>query len=267
MLPMFYDIISESHDMEGHPELAIETYKKGLLVAPDATILYHNLAITYLESLKNPDEARRTLQKGADVDPTEPALQLMLGQIYHQSGYETPAFLAFSTYLIFEPTGQRSLQGIGLWRQILRGGLAASSGAPGGGGPAAAMRDGASPRAAAKTDEGDFTAIDAQFAIGQQKIIAAMDNGAGEMPTLIAQLDDLLTRLAARPAAADQGTFVGRHYLPYFAELKRRNLVEPFVYWVLQRAPVTGVRDWLTTNRPRVQEFLDCTKGFAWAKG
>lgn len=264
MLPMFYDVISETHDAEGHPDLAIDTYKKGLLIAPDATLLYHNMAITYLEELKNPDEARRALQKGLDVDPTEPELQLMLGQVYKSSGYETPAFLALSTYLMFEPNGPRSLQAIGVWRQILRGGLAASSGAPGGGADAA-MRD-AAQRPRAKIDEGDFSAIDAQYAIGQQKIIDAMDKGAGEMPTLLAQLDDLFTRLAARPAAADQGTFVGRRYLPYFAELKRRNLVEPFTYWVLQRAPIGGVKEWITQNRARVQEFIDFTRGFAWAK-
>ena len=93
-----------------------------------------------------------------------------------------------------------------------------------------------------------------------------MDNGASEMPPLLAQVDDLLARIAARPAAMDQNTFVGRHYVRYFAEIKRRNLVEPFVYWVLQRAPVNGVRDWLTSHRPRVQEFIDFTKSYEWPR-
>jgi len=57
MLPMFYDLLGESYDANGEPEKAIEMYKLGLQVAPDASQLYYNMGITYLESLKKPDEA------------------------------------------------------------------------------------------------------------------------------------------------------------------------------------------------------------------
>lgn len=273
MLPMFYDLLGESYDAAGEPEKAIEMYKLGIRVVPDASQLYFNMGITYLESLKKPDEARNALEQAVAVDPTQPTIHMMLGQVFRSNGYDTPALLAFGTALVFEPTGPRSLQAIGLWRAILRGGLAASSGAPGGGnaGADAAMRGAPSAaggagaaRPARKTDEGDFAAIDAQYAVGQQKVVAAMDGGAGEMPPLLAQVDDIFTRLAARPAAGDAGTFVGRHYLPYYRELKQKGYVEPFVYWILQRAPITGVRDWLNVNRPRVQEFLDWTNKYKW---
>lgn len=258
MLPMFYDLIAESYDGAGEPQKAIETYKRGIEAVPDAGLLYHNMAITYLESLKNETEARNALKKGAAIDPTDAEMQLMLGQVFRTGGYQTQAFLAFSKALIFDPNGQRALQAIGWWRTILRGGLPATSGTPSGG-PSMA-----SPAAAGKTDEGDFTAIDRQFAIGQQAVIAAMDGGAAEMPTLLAQVNDVMARLAALDPAKYKTSFAGRQYLPYFAELKKRNEVEPFVYWVLQRAPVNGVREWLTANRPRVETFLNWTKQYKW---
>jgi tetratricopeptide (TPR) repeat protein len=269
LLPMFYDLIAESYDADGKPEKAIEAYTRGIQVVDDPSMLYYNMAITYLESLKNPEEARRALEKGAMAAPTEPAIQAMLGQVFHTAGYETPAFLAFSTYLIFEPSGPRSLQAIGLWRAILRGGLAAASGAPGGVTADGAMRrppnGGPAGSATAPASEvGDFSEIDRQFAVGQQRVIEAMDQGAGEMPTLLAQIDDVLTRLAARDPERDRATFTGRQYLPYFAELKQKNFVEPFVYWALQRAPVSGVREWLDANRDRVQAFLDWTRAYRW---
>jgi tetratricopeptide (TPR) repeat protein len=256
MLPMFYDLLGESYDAAGEPQKAIEQYERGIAAVPDASVLYHNMAITYLESLKNEGEARRSLKRGADVDPTDVDIQLMLGQVFRSGGYQTPALLAFSKALLFDPTNGRALQAIGWWRAILRGGLPATSG-----GQATAM---ASQTPASKTDEGDFSAIDRQFAIGQQAIVTAMDNGAGEMPTLLAQVNDIVTRLAALDPGKYKETFVGRQYLPYFAELKKRNDVEPFVYWILQRAPVTGVRDWLDKNKPRVQAFLEWTNQFPW---
>jgi hypothetical protein len=46
--------------------------------------------------------------------------------------------------------------------------------------------------------------------------------------------------------------------------LKRKNYVEPFVYWVSQRAPVPGVREWLEANQPRVREYLQWTLQYKW---
>jgi len=264
MLPMFYDLVASSLDTMGKPEDAIAMYKKGIALAPDATTLYFNMAVTYLESLKDPTEARRWLKQAAILDPLEPEIQLMLGQVYQNAGYPTPALFAFAKYLILEPTGSRALTAYGYWRQILRGG---TTGAPSA--AAQPMRDAATPQAprpGAKIDEGDFADFEAEILRSQQKLIAEMDGGAQEMPTFLAQLTHLLDVLAARPAARDQDTFIGKYYLPYFRELDQKHFVEVYAYWSMQRAPVPGVREWLTANQARVREFLDWTGKYEWAK-
>ena len=72
-------------------------------------------------------------------------------------------------------------------------------------------------------------------------MIAEMDNGAEELPPFLAHVNRLFTVLAARSGERDRGTFAASYYLPFFAELKAKNYVEPFVYWAIQRAPVAGV--------------------------
>ena len=74
---MFYDLIGSSLDASGQPQQAIDAYNEGIRAVPDAGMLYHNMAITYLESLKNPEQARTTLEKGAMAEPTESALPLI----------------------------------------------------------------------------------------------------------------------------------------------------------------------------------------------
>jgi len=74
---------------------------------------------------------------------------------------------------------------------------------------------------------------------------------------------------AALPSRADGAvpqSFINTHYVPFFVALKQRNYVEPFVYWASQRAPVPGVREWLTANQPRVREFLDWASRYSWPK-
>ena len=120
---MFYDLMGGAYDSMGEAQKAIDAYKRGIQVVPDASVLYYNLGVTYLESLKNADEARRAFEKAVALNPGQPEFHLMLGQVFQANGYPTPALLAFSTYLVLDPTGTRALSAYGFWRAILRGGL------------------------------------------------------------------------------------------------------------------------------------------------
>jgi tetratricopeptide (TPR) repeat protein len=252
--PEFYDLVAAALDSSGQSDQAIDTYKQAIAIAPDAGFLYYNMAVTYLESLKNEPDARRTLERGVTADPTTASTHLLLGQLFQKGGYQTPALLALSTYLIYEPASARSLQGYGLWRIVLRGGL----------GMTGDMMPGPGAVAPSKTDEGDFADVDAQLAPSYQALVAAQGQGTDEIRALVAQMDRILAAVQASAAKGGTPSFVSAHYVPYFVELKRRDLVEPFVYWVCQNAPITGVRDWLVANPDRVKAFVEWTRAYQW---
>jgi tetratricopeptide (TPR) repeat protein len=261
LLPMFYDLMGGAYDSMGEAQKAIDAYKRGIQVVPDASVLYYNLGVTYLESLKNADEARRAFEKAVALNPGQPEFHLMLGQVFQANGYPTPALLAFSTYLVLDPTGARALSAYGFWRAILRGGLETGQ-------SATAMRQppAAPPARTGKTDEGDFSEFESAITRSQQTVIAEMDRGSDELPSFLAHVNRLIATLAERPADRDRSTFVGTYYLPFFAELKARNFVEPFVYWSMQRAPVAGVRDWITAHQAEVREFVTWSRNYRWPK-
>ena len=261
-LPLFYDLIGGAYDSLGQPQKAIDAYKKGIQIVPDASMLYYNMGVTYLESLKNPDEARRALEKAVALDPKEPEFHLMLAQVFQSNGYATPALLAFSTYLIQAPTGPRALSAYGFWRALLRGGL--EIGQPGAPSSAQMRTPPAAAQQPAKTDEGDFREFEAAVTRSEQAVIAAMDQGAEELPPFVAQVTQLITLLAER--SPDRSTFAGTYYLPFFAELKAKKFIEPFIYWSIQRAPVSGVREWITTHQNEMREFVTWSRSYEWPK-
>jgi tetratricopeptide (TPR) repeat protein len=260
LLPMFYDLIGGAYDLMGETQKAIDAYKRGIQIVPDASMLYFNMGVTYLESLKNPVEARRAVEKAIALEADQPEFHLVLGQVFQTGGYPAPAFLAFSTYLILDPAGPRALAAYGFWRAILRGefdmGQTASAGQPR---PPAAAQPGA-----AKTDEGDFGDFESAIKRSQQTVIAEMDRGSDELPPFLAHVNRIVAMLADRPA--DRASFVGTYYLPFFAELKAKNFVEPFVYWSMQRAPVPGVREWITSHQSEVREFVTWSRNYHWPK-
>jgi hypothetical protein len=267
LLPMFYDLMASSLDSKGQPQQAVDMYKRGIALAPDASQLYYNMAVTHRESLNQPNDARLALQKAATIEPLHPGVQLLLGQVYQSSGYTTPAFLALSTFLVLEPGGNQALPGYGLWRAVLKGGVdpipdaGAMRSMPT---PNRGMRT-PGPSAAPRTDEGDFAGLEAQIAPTHEAFMRKLDAGTPEIQALVAQVDQLLGALVTPPAGPAARSFVNTHYVPFFVALRQQKFVEPFVYWASQRAPVPGVRDWLTANQPRVREFLDWVSKYNWS--
>lgn len=261
-LPQFYDLLGSAYDQMGDPRKAVEAYRQGVRVVPGAGILYYNMGVTYLESLKEPDQARRALEQALRLEPTQTPIHLLLGQVYQSNGYLVPGFFAFATYLVYEPAGADALRAYGFLRSMLRAGVQAGpSGMQGGPARPPAPQAG---QTTAKTDEGDFTAVETQMAANQRTFLGQLDAGMPEIQALVTQIDRLLASLAVRDVASDRAAFAGRHYLPYFAELKKRGFAEPFIYWAIQRAPVDGVQPWLTANEARVKAFLEWTKSYKW---
>ena len=252
LLPMFYDVMGATFDAMGDPQRAIAAYKRGIELVPTAALLYFNMAVTYQESLHEPDQARTALKKSVAIDPEHAEAHRLLGQLFQAGGYKTPALLTLARFLIIrDPNARGELQAYGLWRAVLRGNTD----------PALPATDGPP-----KTDEGDYTALDRLIDASHGALMKEMDTGKPEIQALIGQLDAILTSLAARNPVADRSTFVGSHYIPYFVELKQKNFVEPFTYWVSQRAPVPGVQDWLNGHSDRVREFLDWSEKYSWPK-
>jgi tetratricopeptide (TPR) repeat protein len=266
LLPLFYDVMGSAFDSSGRPQQAIDAYKQGIALVPDASQLYYNMAVTYRESLNQPDAARLALEQAVSLEPLHPEVQLLLGQLFQSSGYPGPAFLALSTFLVLDPGGRQALNGYGLWRALLKGGvdpIPSAADAP--------MRDRAVARAmpdgsanASKTDEGDFSTLESLLAPTYGAFMRKMDEGAPEIQALVAQVTDLLGALPASSSGPVARAFAVRHYLPFFVELREQKYVEPFVYWASQRAPVPGVPEWLKANESRVREFLGWASKYSW---
>ena len=254
-LAQCYGLIGNTLDAAREPRRAVEVYAKGIEVAPVAS-LYYNKAVTQAQSLSDVTGAKVSLKTGARLEPAHAGTHMMLGRLFAIDDLKTPAILAFSRFLILEPASPRTPDAYQIWFRLLAGTLVAPKAADGSSNITVDLNQ--------KKDEGDLTQMDFHIALSR---LAASKSGEQEKPQIQIMADQLHALIgvwAGRGPGVDGETFLWSYYMPYFTEMQKQNLVEPFVYYVSQRTDLPGVREWLTTNRERVIAFLDWSRKFTF---
>jgi tetratricopeptide (TPR) repeat protein len=250
----FYLMIGNNLDQLGESKKAIDVYTAGIKLEPTSSLLYYNLAITY-SNLNKPDEAKKSLKRAVILNPDHPSSHLALGTLFYRTAYKTPALLATSRFLILEPKSERSIGAYKVLQEILRGGVS----------------EGKNPNEinvfldlSARKDEGDFSSVDLFMGLSKAAGMAEKNKGKSEVQLLVDHLTSLFAVISEIDPKGDKSKFVWKHYLPYFIELKKRDFVEPFGYYISQRSNAEGVEEWLWANRNRVNAFLNWSKQYQW---
>lgn len=252
LLPGFYTLIGNDLDHLGQAEKASKVYRDGIRLFPRDGQLHYNLAITLL-GMNKPDEAKRSLKEAVRASPDHASAHLGLSQLWLKESYKIPALLAACRFLIVEPRSQRSPAVLQTINQIIQ------SGAQAGKDPnnISIFID-----TNAKTNEGDFGALNAALGIVSAGRHFAKNKEKSEIRSVV---DDLSTLFAIMSEGADKSSgFAWEYYRPYFSEMSRRKLAEPFCYYILQSTQSEEVGKWLTQNSERARELLVWSKAYQW---
>lgn len=252
-LARVYTLIGNVLDMTGDPKRAVEVYRQGIELATEAAgTLYYNLAITYAQSLNDIPAAKTAVKQAALLDPTHASSQLLLSKLFLREDLRTPGLFAIGRFLILEPASTRIQEAYTIWYGVIRGNMA-----PDGKGGTTVKVNPAQSKA-----EGDLTQLDLHITLS--RIAAMAEAEKTEIQKMAFQVDALLGVIASTPAAKDTSTFMGTYYMPYFLEMREKKFVEPFVYYISQRTPFPGVKEWLTANTERVNAFLSWSRSYEW---
>ena len=255
-LSRFYVVIGNNLDHLKEPEKAIKAYKSGIKLFPDDSRLHFNLAITYI-GLNRFDDAKKSLKDSVTSDPGHSSSHLGLGQLYQKDNYKIPALLAFCRFLVIEPRSPRSQPALERMTGIMQSGA-------GKGADEKQITIFMDP--SAKTDEGDFNAIDLVLSMLNASKHLEKNKDKSEMELIVDGFDTLFTMLEEVKSDKKQSGFAWNYYRPYFAEMKKRNHVEPFCYYIHQSSGSAEVSKWLAENQERLSAFLNWSKNHQWPK-
>lgn len=250
----FYTLIGNNLDHLNDHEKAVKVYKAGLKLFPEDAQLHYNLAITYI-SLGQTDAAKQSLKEAVRLAPNHPSSHLGLSQLYSRDNYKVPALLALCRFLTLEANSRRSVAALQNLRELLQSGV----------------RQGADGKqitifmdTSTKTDEGDFNAVTLALSLLGASRNLEQNKGKTEMQLLADGFDTFFAILSETSADKKSSGFAWNYYRPYFVELKRRNLVEPFCYYIYQSSRSAEVSKWLSQNAERVEQFLNWSQNYPW---
>lgn len=253
-LPLVYTLIGNNLDETGNPKKAIEVYKMGIKNLPPHFMLHFNLAVTYSRQGQLED-ARAEVKKAVALNPKHTTSHFLLSTLFIKGNYKMPALLAASRFLVLEPNSQRSAAALQIVHGVMQGGVSRGNNPN-------EINIFVDP--SPKKDEGDFSAVEMFIGLGKAASLTEKNKGKSAIQLLVEQFESLFTMLGE--TKAERSKFTWSYYVPYFLEMKKRGLVEPFVYIIYLTSNDPEVRQWLQENETRVREFLAWSNGYQWSQ-
>jgi tetratricopeptide (TPR) repeat protein len=254
LLPIVYVLIGNTYDEAGDSKKSIETYKAGIKLQPSSFLLYYNLGITYSRA-EQFDDARAALKKAAGLNPKHASSQIILSSLFFKGDYKTPALLSACRFLILEPNSTRADAALQIVQKVMQAGVA-----PGKNSNEINIFVDMAPK---KKDEGDFSSVDMFMGLAKAGNYTEKNKDKSEFQLAVDNFQSLFAFLE-EAKGKDQSKFTWKYYVPYFLEMHKKGYVEPFVYYIYQRHPLPGAKDWIQQNSGKVREFLSWTAGYSW---
>ncbi|MBX7055803.1 MAG: tetratricopeptide repeat protein [Pyrinomonadaceae bacterium] len=258
-LAMFYSIMANCLDDVGKGDDALKIYreaesilKSDVGMARHLSSVYYNIGVTYVRQKKYV-EARAELKKAVETNFAYASPHYLLSVVYQGTKYRIPAFAAAARFLTLEYNSKRSATAANIITEVLK----------------PAEKD---PKTGsinifmdmnAPKDEGDFGMYD--LMLGTLTTVKSdKDKNKSENEVFVEALGTVIGLLAEDKKLGS--SFVGKNYIPFLVELKKKGHLEPFGYMVLYISGKKDAMTWLEANNEKFGSFLAWSKAFQAAK-
>ncbi|HEV7743537.1 MAG TPA: tetratricopeptide repeat protein [Pyrinomonadaceae bacterium] len=257
LLGAFYLQIGNNLDLLGEPEKSVEAYKAGIKLLPGMYMLPFNLAVTY-RGMGQLDDARDAAKRAIALNPDHAGSHALLSALWKEGGYRVPALLAACRFLVLEGRSERAPAVLQTVMESMAGTATTGAEKP--------NQINILINPSAKKDEGDFGAT--EMALSLSKAVSMTEKNKGKTPIqlLVAQFESFFAVMSEQSDKGDRGKFAWKYYVPYFNEMKQKNFVESFVYYITQSDGNEETLKWLAANKARVGDFLAWSRLYAWPR-
>ena len=250
-----FGFIANILDDSGKPKEAIELYQKAISqLKGDADLerhlsgLYFNLGITHYRQ-KQFKEAREASKTAVELNFAYPSPSYLLAVVYSGTKYKVPALLAAARLISLEQDTQRTKHSVKIFLGIL----------------GAAKKDEKTGNINifldldAPKDEGDFGIY--ELLLGTLTTVKGEKDKSKTESEIFAEAVDTMIGLLEEDKKL-KSTFIGKTYVPFMVEMKKKNFTKTFAFLVLQQNGNKEVEKWLSENNQQKLNFIDWAKSY-----
>jgi len=254
-LALFYVLIGNTFDDLGKPQDAIQLYKDAIKFLKDESdsgralsSAYYNLGVTYTRQ-KMYKEAREALKNAVESNPRYASPNYLLAEVFFGTKYKVPALLAAGRLISLEFNTARSKRSAQIFVEVIKPAKKDETS-----GNINVFLDMNAPK-----DEGDFAVYD--LVLATLLTVKSDEDKNKTDEELFADAFDTLIGMLTEDKKL-QGTFIGKTYLPFFAEAKKKGNSRILAYLIMQLNGNPNALKWLVENEAKTIAFIDWAKSY-----
>lgn len=227
--------LATAYDEKGDPEQAVNIYLKALSKYPFDYLLLYNLGITYY-GVHNYPKATEYFQKALKSNPFHTSSHLMLGKISAAQGQLSHAILSIETFLLLEPSSNRSNQALICLENLSNNYI-----------DTAYVGNRIEPFLPNNLFEDLDHYLRAKIVLNE-RFESAIDFNA----SLVKQTQLILDKF---PYQAKERDFWLEFYMPFYNNTNDKGFVKEFLNTILRSAKRESINKWANKNEKSLKEF------------
>jgi len=245
-------------DYIGDKSKSLEIYDKGMKEFPNFYLLPFNKGITQ-SSMNDSKGALESFQRSVTLNPKHASSHNVIGRSHFET-HRIPATLAFFTFLLIEPTGQRAEKNLDFFNQLMTRGVSKGENGNVTINISMDMLDDSK-----KSKEDDFSGAELMLSIMSSSNELADTLGAKtEADRLDIKMQMLINSIS--DVKKKEKGFIKNFYVPMFVEMKKKNYVKTACYIAMSSTNDKLILQWMDENSDAVNEFYDWFKSYKWEK-
>jgi len=238
-----YKLLASCQSASGDSEQALQVFRDGLQRFPNNYGLHFNIAITLAKS-GDLESARQHFVTAMTIDSAQPSPYYMLGEILSRQGFRPAALLAYIAFLQHEFNTERSYRAAAALINTMY----------------APKANDDAPIVTVNVEDDvmrGFTGL--QMSYYSAKIERTDDDKIAEpLGENLANALHAYLRMASVVEFDDgDGSFVAEQLLPKTVRIAEAGVAEPFAWFVLATARVSGAKEWMEGHSAEVDQLVD----------
>lgn len=257
-LRLVYTTYGNALDALGKKEQALEVYEEGIKKFPDYHQLYFNKGIT-LVGIKKYSGATLCFQKSVILNPEHASSHHAIGRLLMAEKKNIPALFALCRFLTIEPQGTRAEANLPFVQKIMKANVEQTS--------KKNITINIDSQVIKETEKGgkienNFSSTDMILSMSAAMDYDKKNKNKTEVELFIGKFEGICASL--EETHKDNFGFYWEYYAPYFIEVRKQNLLEPFAYIVYASSSDKKVQEWLKANKAKTTKFYDWSASFEW---